>query len=58
MNNSKERLVLEVPQGEKKVLLHSCCAPCSGDVMAELKRSEIHYTILFYNPNIHPAREY
>ena len=58
MNNSKERLVLEVPQGEKKVLLHSCCAPCSGDVMAELKRSQIHYTILFYNPNIHPAREY
>jgi len=58
MNNSKERLVLEVPKGEKKVLLHSCCAPCSGDVMAELKRSQIHYTILFYNPNIHPAREY
>ena len=58
MNNSKERLVLEVPQGEKRVLLHSCCAPCSGDVMAELKRSQIHYTILFYNPNIHPAREY
>ena len=58
MNNSKERLALEVPQGEKKVLLHSCCAPCSGDVMAELKRSHIHYTILFYNPNIHPAREY
>ena len=58
MNNSKERLVLEVPQGEKRVLLHSCCAPCSGDVMAELKRSQIHYTILFYNPNIHPSREY
>jgi len=58
MNNSKERLVLKVPQGEKKVLLHSCCAPCSGDVMAELKRSQIRYTILFYNPNIHPAREY
>ena len=58
MNNSKERLVLEVPRGEKKVLLHSCCAPCSGDVMAELKRSQIHYTILFYNPNIHPSREY
>jgi predicted adenine nucleotide alpha hydrolase (AANH) superfamily ATPase len=58
MNNSIERLALEVPQGEKKILLHSCCAPCSGDVMSELKRSEIHYTILFYNPNIHPAREY
>ena len=58
MTNSKERLPLEVPQGEKKVLLHSCCAPCSGDVMSELKRSGVYYTILFYNPNIHPAREY
>jgi predicted adenine nucleotide alpha hydrolase (AANH) superfamily ATPase len=58
MTNSKERIPLEVPQGEKKVLLHSCCAPCSGDVMAELKRSGVYYTILFYNPNIHPAREY
>ena len=26
--------------------------------MAELKRSNIHYTILFYNPNIHPIKEY
>ena len=26
--------------------------------MAELKRSDIDYTILFYNPNIHPVKEY
>jgi predicted adenine nucleotide alpha hydrolase (AANH) superfamily ATPase len=26
--------------------------------MAELKRSEILYSILFYNPNIHPIKEY
>ena len=58
MINSSERPPLEVPQGENQVLLHSCCAPCSGDVMAELKRSKIQYTILFYNPNIHPAKEY
>tara|TARA_S200000501_G_scaffold90401_1_gene83534 strand:- start:2609 stop:3259 length:651 start_codon:yes stop_codon:yes gene_type:complete len=58
MINSSKRPPLEVPQGENQVLLHSCCAPCSGDVMAELKRSKIQYTILFYNPNIHPAKEY
>lgn len=58
MINSSERPPLEVPQGENQVLLHSCCAPCSGDVMAELKRSKIQYTILFYNPNIHPTKEY
>ncbi|MFL2780862.1 MAG: epoxyqueuosine reductase QueH [Rhodospirillales bacterium] len=58
MINSSKRPPLEVPQGENQVLLHSCCAPCSGDVMAELKRSKIQYTILFYNPNIHPTKEY
>jgi predicted adenine nucleotide alpha hydrolase (AANH) superfamily ATPase len=54
----KERLKLMVPGGESKILLHSCCAPCAGDVMAEMKRSGIDYTILFYNPNIHPIKEY
>ena len=57
-NKLQERPKLEAPGGEKKILLHSCCAPCAGDVMAELKRSNINYTILFYNPNIHPVKEY
>ena len=57
-NTLPQRLKLIAPGGEKKILLHSCCAPCAGDVMAELKRSEIDYTILFYNPNIHPLKEY
>ena len=25
---------LELPEGHNKLLLHSCCAPCSGEVMA------------------------
>jgi epoxyqueuosine reductase len=40
------------------LLLHSCCAPCSGEVMEALLASGIHYTIFFYNPNIHPKQEY
>ena len=28
-----DRPVLIPPGGHKKVLLHSCCAPCSGEVM-------------------------
>lgn len=28
-----ERPVLETPDKSKKVLLHSCCAPCAGEVM-------------------------
>lgn len=52
----REKLIL--PNGEKKLLLHSCCAPCSGEVMEALVASEIDFTIFFYNPNIHPQKEY
>jgi predicted adenine nucleotide alpha hydrolase (AANH) superfamily ATPase len=53
-----ERPVQVPPGGEKKVLLHSCCAPCSGEVMEAMLASGVAYTIFFYNPNIHPEREY
>ena len=53
-----ERPELTPPGGHKKVLLHSCCAPCSGEVMEAMTASGVDYTIFFYNPNIHPKREY
>ncbi len=53
-----QRLVLKAPDGAKKVLMHSCCAPCSGEVMEAIVASGIDLTIFFYNPNIHPRREY
>lgn len=49
---------LELPDGDDKLLLHSCCAPCSGEVMEALLFSEIDFDIFFYNPNIHPKQEY
>ncbi|HDN25658.1 MAG TPA: epoxyqueuosine reductase QueH [Thioploca sp.] len=52
------RPILSVPNGEKRILLHSCCAPCSGEIMEALLESGIDYTIFFYNPNIHPLKEY
>ena len=52
------RAKLELPGNAKKLLLHSCCAPCSGELMEALVASEINYTIFFYNPNIHPRKEY
>ena len=55
---SYERPKLETPNGEKKLLLHSCCAPCAGEIMEALAASEIDTTIYFYNPNIHPFDEY
>lgn len=51
-------LDLEPPGGAQKVLLHSCCAPCSGDLMERLIDRGIELTIFFYNPNIHPKKEY
>ncbi len=53
-----ERLKLELPNHADKLLLHSCCAPCSGDIMESLAYSAIDFTIFFYNPNIHPEKEY
>ncbi|HCK30891.1 MAG TPA: hypothetical protein DHW29_12350, partial [Acinetobacter ursingii] len=55
---SKSRIKLELPAQADKLLLHSCCAPCSGEVMETLLHSEIDYSIFFYNPNIHPVKEY
>ena len=52
----REKLVL--PNDGKKLLLHSCCAPCSGEVMEAISASGIEFTIFFYNPNIHPKKEY
>jgi predicted adenine nucleotide alpha hydrolase (AANH) superfamily ATPase len=49
---------LEVPGGEKKVLIHSCCAPCAGELMELMVENGIELTIYFYNPNIHPKKEY
>jgi epoxyqueuosine reductase len=55
MNQRKQ---LKLPNGAEKLLLHSCCAPCSGEVMEALLFSAIDFTIFFYNPNIHPLQEY
>lgn len=46
------------PHGVKKLLLHSCCAPCAGEMMEAMIESGIQLTVFFYNPNIHPKQEY
>ncbi|EHU3335610.1 epoxyqueuosine reductase QueH [Acinetobacter baumannii] len=53
-----QRQKLKLPSGHNKLLLHSCCAPCSGEVMESLIKSNINFSIFFYNPNIHPVKEY
>ena len=49
---------LELPNNGKNLLLHSCCAPCAGEIMEAIAASGIETTIYFYNPNIHPIKEY
>lgn len=57
--NPVQRDPLQLPGGnEASLLLHSCCAPCSAEPMEALLASGIRYTIFFYNPNIHPLKEY
>lgn len=58
MTQNPERRPLPLPNRQNKVLLHSCCAPCSGEVMEAMQASGIDFTIFFYNPNIHPQKEY
>lgn len=41
----------------KKLLLHVCCAP-DATVVIERLAPEFDLTIFFYNPNIHPEKEY
>ena len=42
----------------KKILLLSCCAPCSCAVVKSLAEQNIDFSVVFYNPNIAPLAEY
>ena len=41
-----------------KVLLHSCCAPCSSAILEWMLNHVYQPVIYYYNPNIFPAEEY
>lgn len=59
MNYQKEldKLIEENKNCKKKLLLHSCCAPCSSYVL-EYLREYFDITVFFYNPNISSKDEY
>lgn len=42
---------------KKRLLLHSCCGPCSSYVISYLT-NYFNITIIYYNPNISPYEEY
>ena len=41
-----------------KLLMHTCCAPCSVYCIDTLRKENIEPTLYWYNPNIHPYIEY
>lgn len=41
-----------------KLLMHTCCAPCSVYCIEHLRKEGIEPTLYWYNPNIHPYIEY
>lgn len=41
-----------------KLLLHTCCAPCSVYCIKSLRNEKIEPTVYWFNPNIHPYIEY
>ncbi len=49
---------VETPGGEKRVLLHVCCAVCAGSILESLVHSGIETTACFYNPNMDTPEEY
>ena len=41
-----------------KLLLHTCCAPCSIACVQSLRAEGVEPTAYWFNPNIHPVTEY
>ncbi len=41
-----------------KILLHTCCGPCAIYPVKRLRDEGHDVTVFFYNPNIHPFKEF
>ena len=52
-----DAIVAENRGRRPRVLLHSCCGPCSSAVLENLIRN-FEVTLLWYNPNLYPQEEF
>ncbi len=61
INYQKEldKIILNITKSSAlpRLMLHSCCAPCSSYVI-EYLNPYFNITVLYYNPNISPVEEY
>ena len=54
-----DELIAELTAAGRRpsLLLHACCGPCSSYVLEYLSKY-FQITVLYYNPNIYPQKEY
>ena len=45
-------------ESDMKLLLHACCGPCACYPSQLLAEEGTDFTLLYYNPNIHPYKEF
>lgn len=55
--NEEMKKIISNLDDHNKLLLHSCCGPCSSSVIERL-RDYFDITVFYYNPNIEPKEEY
>lgn len=53
-----KKITLHSPINTNKIVLHSCCAPCSTAIIDVLLQNGITPIIFYHNPNIFPEKEY
>ncbi|MDR2626976.1 MAG: epoxyqueuosine reductase QueH [Dysgonamonadaceae bacterium] len=56
MNGSK--IQLQAPDDARQIVLHACCAPCSGAIIECMLDNGLLPTLFYFNPNISPQAEY
>lgn len=49
---------MTLPEGEKHILLHTCCAPCSSAILEYMLAAGLRPVVFYFNPNIFPQEEY
>jgi len=58
MASLPQRNAIEVPSTASGILLHCCCAPCSGAIVEWMVQNGLRPVIFFSNANIFPKEEY
>lgn len=55
--NELDNIIKSISGTVPKLLLHSCCAPCSSYVLEYLSQY-FEITVFYFNPNIYPEEEF